>query len=285
MKQILISLLVIFFFTNCEKTGTKINQKTMTSKNTYFINYDFGGKYTIFCNGIILADSNDSGISHSYRTLNPFIVSKGKQTISMKISKSNGGQITSNDLEPIFIDVFFSENGEKPPFKKIKKLTFPPINKPVDSLFYTWEFDADVNYAVKDVLANAVDLTKENPDNLLKEILEKYQENWTIINNGEIDKYSKLINERIEREASSMYYSENEKTAYKDKIIQRIKSAKGLMQPFQDYKLTIHLNKKIVTLVDSKGKPVLYSKDKDSHIKTFGLKLYKDSQSGELKVY
>ena len=49
------------------------------NKNSYFLNYDFGGNYTISCNGIIIAESNDSSISHSYRILNPFISEKGKQ--------------------------------------------------------------------------------------------------------------------------------------------------------------------------------------------------------------
>lgn len=44
------------------------------NKNSYFLNYDFGGNYTISCNGIIIAESNDSSISHSYRILNPFII-------------------------------------------------------------------------------------------------------------------------------------------------------------------------------------------------------------------
>ena len=82
-----------------------------------------------------------------------------------------------------------------------------------------------------------------------------------------------------------MYYSEEEKQNYKNKVLQRVKLSKGIMQPIQDYKIVVHPNNKIVNLVNSKGEPVLYSKDENSKIKTFGLKLYRDKETGELKVY
>ena len=137
------------------------------NKNSYFLNYDFGGNYTISCNGIIIAESNDSSISHSYRILNPFISEKGKQNISLKIKHPNKElKINPKEIENFFLEIYMSDNGENAPFKKIKKLTLPPIPKPVDSIFYTWEFDADVNYKLENIFDKASDLTKEKPESL-----------------------------------------------------------------------------------------------------------------------
>ena len=256
------------------------------NKNSYFLNYDFGGNYTISCNGIIIAESNDSSISHSYRILNPFISEKGKQNISLKIKHPNKElKINPKEIENFFLEIYMSDNGENAPFKKIKKLTLPPIPKPVDSIFYTWEFDADVNYKLENIFDKASDLTKEKPESLLKDVLNKYEENFAIINEGNVNKYSQLIEKRLLRETTSMYYSEEEKQNYKNKVLQRVKLSKGIMQPIQDYKIVVHPNNKIVNLVNSKGEPVLYSKDENSKIKTFGLKLYRDKETGELKVY
>ena len=142
-----------------------------------------------------------------------------------------------------------------------------------------------MNYKIKDVLSNAIDLTKENPDSLLKDVLSEYKKNYEIINSGNTNKYSDLIKHRIERETVSMYYTQREKDAYTSKLLSRIKAATGIMQPIIDYHLKIHPNKKIVTLVNSEDSSILISKNENGGTNTFALQLYRDKATGELKVY
>ncbi len=258
-------------------------------RKVYFLRFNFKANAEIYFNGILLQKLNENGISGGNYILNPYIEKSGLQNVSIKIDKFLGKTLTQGYLQEIFIEIYYSENyneeNEDFPLELLHKLTLPKYPTPQNSILNSWEFEADVNYKIKDVLSNAIDLTKENPDSLLKDVLSEYKKNYEIINSGNTNKYSDLIKHRIERETVSMYYTQREKDAYTSKLLSRIKAATGIMQPIIDYHLKIHPNKKIVTLVNSEDSSILISKNENGGTNTFALQLYRDKATGELKVY
>lgn len=289
MKKIV--LLVILFLLSCgNKENTKAqeqligyNYKQGIMKKTYFADFNFKGDFEIIFNGLSLKRNKSIGVSNGLEYLNPFIEKAGKQTITLML-KPLSGKIPPNDVKDYYIDIVYTDNEEASPIHKVMRCSFPPTEKPVDSLIHTWTFDADVPFEIT-TLNEAKDLKDENPENLLKEVFAEYEKVHNLINTGNIPEYMTLYEKSREREMITMYYDNAKQKEYLNGLQKRAISSKGFMQPLSDYKLLIHPNNKIISLQNSDGKSPLFSKDQNGKIKTYGLQLYRSTKTGKLEVY
>lgn len=253
-------------------------------KKTYFADYNFRGNFEIIFNDISLTKSNGDGVVSGIEYLNPYIFKSGEQTVTLIVKPLNKDyKIPVKDIKDYFIDIIYTDNGEASPIHNVKRCSFPPTNKPVDSLVYTWTFDADVPFEINQ-LSNAKNLTKEDPNELLQDVIQKYKSIHSIINDGKIDQYMDLYNQSLRREMISMYYDELKQKKYLNQTREFILGGKNHMLPLQNFKLYIHPNGKIVELEDPKGKPALVSED-DKDRSTYGLQLYRSLKTGNLEVY
>lgn len=289
MKQI--AILIISLLISCgNKESTKTqeqlaeyNYKKGAMKKTYFADFNFRGDFEIIFNGLSIKRNSSAGVSNGLEYLNPFIEKSGKQTITL-ILKPLSGKIMPEEVKDYYIDIVYTDNGEPSPIHKVMKCTFPPMEKSVDSLMHTWVFDADVSFTIS-TLNDAKDLKDEKPEDLLKAVVSEYEKVNALINNGNIKEYMKLYEKSREREMISMYYDDVRQKEYLNSLQQRAASSKGFMQPLSDYKLLIHPNNKVVSLINSQGKTPLFSKDQNGKIKTYGLQLYRSKSTGKLEVY
>ncbi|MGM5630916.1 hypothetical protein O2K51_08425 [Apibacter raozihei] len=254
-------------------------------KRTYFADFNFSGDFEIIFNGISIKRNKLNGVSNGLEYLNPYISRSGQQNITLSIKPLNkGNKISIQDAKDYFIDIIYTNNGEPSPIHNVMRCSFPPISQPVDSLVYTWNFDADVPFEIN-TLSNAKDLTQENPEKLLQEVIKKYQGVHKLINSGNVEEYMTIYKKSREREMISMYYDDIKQKEYLAGLENRVLLSKGFMQPLNDFQLLIHPNKKIVSLVNSQGKTPLYSIDDNKRIKTYGLQLYRSIKTGKLEVY
>ncbi|WP_347220127.1 hypothetical protein [Chryseobacterium sp.] len=289
-KFALLSILFLLSCGNTEKTKaqekeqlTESNYKQGAMKKTYFADFNFKGDFEIIFNGLSLKRNKSVGVSNGLEYLNPFIERSGKQSITL-ILKPLSGKIMPGDVKDYYIDIVYTDNGEPAPIHKVMRCSFPSTDKAVDSLMHTWTFDADVDFEIQ-TLNDAKDLKDEKPDDLLKEVLAKYETIHDLINTGNISEYMDLYKKSREREMTSMYYDQAKQKEYLNSLQQRASSSKGFMQPISGYHLLIHPNNKIVSLQDSNGKSPLFSKDQNGKIKTYGLQLYRSKTTGKLEVY
>ena len=294
--KIFISFISLAFL-SCNKLDDKMNKQNSTisikankeMRKVYFLRFNFKANAEIYFNGILLQKMTEDGISGGNIILNPYIVKTGTQNVSIKLDKFMGKPLSKAYLQDVFIEIYYSENynenNDDFPLELIQKLSLPEYKTDQNVILNTWEFLANVDYKNNDELGNAMDLSKDNPASLLNDVLKKYQENEEILNNGNTQAYLELVKNRLDRETTSMYYTNEEKQKYIQKVLQRVKNAKGIMQPLTDYHLKIHPNNKIVTLINSQGSPVLSSKDNTGKTNTFSLQLYRDKNTGQLKVY
>lgn len=289
MKNLIFIISILFF--SCGKTKNNIDvQKNNIYKkgimnNTYFLNYDLSGDFDIIFNGYCISRNKKDGVKMSFEYLNPYISKSGKQTITLSLKPLHANQkLDPKVLSEIYLEVYLSKNGEQPPFEKIHILKLPKYEGLQDSILYTWTFDADVPFEIN-TLADAKVLTKENPETLLREVLVQYKNVHDLINDGNIKDYMNLYKKSREREMISMYYDETKQKEYLKGLENRAISSKGFMQPLTDYKLLIHPNNKIISLVNSQGKTPLFSKDDKGKIKTYGVQLYRSIKTGKLEVY
>lgn len=258
------------------------NYKQGFMKKTYFADYNFRGDFEIIFNGISLKKNKETGVISGLEYLNPYISKSGKQTITLNV-KPLSGKIMPADVKDYYIDVVYTDNGEPSPINKVMRCSFPPIEKSVDSLAYTWEFDADVPFEIN-ILNDAKSLTDEKPENLLKDVLERYEEVHNYINNGNVNELMNLYKKSREREMISMYYDDAKKKEYNNQIQEHIIGGKSHMQPIKNYKLNISPNGKIVELENENGNSVLVADDGED-ISRYGLQLYRSIKTGKLEVY
>ncbi|NTE03476.1 hypothetical protein G6M26_06965 [Agrobacterium tumefaciens] len=290
MKQMLyIPAIALLFAVSCteakqEQVVRNYNYKEKMKK-TYFANYDFSGHFNIIFNGVSMVRNRKDGVISGIEYLNPYISKSGVQNIMLVVKPLNpNSKILPKDVKDYFIDIVYTENGAAAPVKNVKRCTFPAIDKPVDSLVYTWTFDADVPYELEG-FTNSLSLTKEDPAKLLSEVFEYYQNVHKIINEGNYRDYLQLYKKSREREMISVYMDEKKQKDYLESLEKRISSSKGYMQPLTDYKLFIHPNGKLVGLITSGGVTPLYSKDQEGKRKQYGLELHRVKGSNKLEVY
>ncbi|WP_312389248.1 hypothetical protein [Chryseobacterium sp.] len=289
MKNLIISTLMLLFSCNENISKDKTinyNYKKNTMKNIYYLNYDLSGEFDIIFNGVLLTRNKKDGVMMNYEYLNPYINTRGKQTITLFLkSLTRAQKISPKVLKDISLELFLSVNKDEPPLKKVQALILPEYKNAQDSILYTWTFDADVPFEIK-TLTDAKDLSKENQDSLLKEVVEKYNTVRNLINDGKTNKYMDLYKKSREREMISMYYDEQKQKEYLSSIADRAQSSKDYMQPLKNYKIFIHPNNKLVELMINDGQDsALYSVDKKGKRKTYGLQLYRSLTTGKLEVY
>lgn len=286
MKLIML-LLSLMFIDSCAKPNDKLNEININmKKKTYYLYYNIQGNYEIFCNGISLSEYsyNDGSVTAS-EYLNPLISEKGEQTISIKINKYDDTNLSPEYLKGIKLSLYYSENGDDGNIVLVKDFTLKPVKENQPMIFETWSFKADVDYQIPNPLEYAGDLTKEDFNNLKEDVLNKYNEIFSIINSGDAEKYSELYESSFTRETLSMYLDSTETKNYINNLKNRVISSKNQMKSFGDFKININPNKKIIELTSKEGKPLLQSVDEKGKIKFFALQLYRSTKTGELEVY
>lgn len=281
----LVWLLLINFSCIQAKQEDQVNQYKSTAKHTYLANYDLRGDFDIILNGISIRSNRKDGVISGNEYLNPFISKKGIQSITLIVKSLNKHtKITPREVKDYFIDIIYTENGEPAPVNQVKRCSFPAIDHPVDSLIHTWTFDADVSYTLEG-LDNSQDFTKEDPAKLLSEVLACYKNVHQVIDQGNSAEYLQLYKKSREREMISMYYDAAKQKEYLRSIAQRVVSSKGEMQPLKSYKLFIHPNGKLVSLITDDGLAPLFAKDKENNLKTYGLELHRVKENNKLEIY
>lgn len=252
-------------------------------KKTYYADFNFKGDFEIIFNGLSLKRNKSMGVSNGLEYLNPFIEKSGKQSISL-ILKSLSGKISPDEVKNYYIDIVYTDNGEPAPVHKVMRCSFPAINRPTDSLVYTWTFEADVPYSING-FENSKDLTKEDQKILLRDVIDFYKKVSTIINDGDSKEYLNIYQESREREMISMYYHEEKQKEYLSSIADRVQSSKGFIQPLENYRMFIHPNKKLVELIINDEDSALFSKGNKGKKKFYGLQLHRSLKTGKLEVY
>lgn len=254
-------------------------------KKTYYANYDFGGDFEIIFNGVQLKKNTKAGVSYGIEYLNPYISKSGEQSVTLIVKPLNKNfKIPVADLKDYFIDIIYTNNGEPAPLNNVKRCSFPPTNKPMDSLVYTWKFNADVPYSING-FENSKDLTKEDQKILLRDVIDFYKKVSKIINDGDSKEYLNIYQESREREMISMYYDDEKQKEYLSSIADRVQSSKGFIQPLENYRMFIHPNKKLVELIINDEDSALFSKDNKGKKKFYGLQLHRSLKTGKLEVY
>ncbi len=279
MKSYIILLIILF---SCKKSqNSKHNQmdNTIISQTPYYaIEIDALPKFSVLVNDVKIVSHNDRGSLNSVYLLNKEILSKGEQVLKLNIISDQ--ELSETDEQYFKFKIFKYENFDsddktlildaKPKFKQKTKVYSQIL-----------PFIANVPYKLKG-WSNSVKLIDENKEDLLKEVLEFYNNTHGILNSGKSIEYLNLVSKRNE-ETAIAFYNNPGVLQEKEELAQRVKGAMGKMNPLKDFTLKYYGNGRIVTLENKDGDSPLYYSTED-YDDFFSIQLHRPKAGEPLEI-
>ncbi|WP_312336023.1 hypothetical protein [Sphingobacterium sp.] len=155
-KIIVIAVYCVVLFMSCNNRSgdrdndevAEVNRSGIASVvKSYFLYHEIKNvDYEIYINDKLAGQSHENnGVPGPYK-LNQYITSAEKQIVKMKIAANNTQkEITEEILREISKNagIYLLLNKDFAHIRELKKLEFPPIDKPVLAYEFKWEFEAD----------------------------------------------------------------------------------------------------------------------------------------------
>jgi len=262
----LLFLLMITSYSCSNKSNDKemtIQRKNTTAKSIYELFIDARGCYfEILINDVPVYFHYEVGATALRLPINGFISKSGEQKISLKmLSVADGKPFPQGAEVSLTIDEY--PKGEARERKTVLSYKTKPFDEKNIGVFADEKiFASNVPYQLTD-WRQGIDLTKENPDILRKEIEKKYIEYTEAFKNADLSKYKHLTKLRQENIFTSMYYTDEQKKQAEKSYVSGIENNKIKLYPLENYKLVFYGNGKLVGLQKIKEAPGLYIDNED----------------------
>ena len=305
MKKILFIFIILLF--NCHNTQNtgemKIQQIPLEKQITYIIALSMRVPYELYINDI-KADCDYVG-ANSGVDMNPYILKNGKYKVKLRIFpafKAGEKLIASKDIKNSNISFgSYIRNRETDEIlnyeDKLLPITAPTIDVPYFE--QEWEVElTDLPYELEG-WSKGQDLRKWDKKELEKKVVAYYQKLWSILNNGEGEKYVEVW-KKADQELFSYYYTTQERyLKLVENTIEDVEEyCKGTMIPLEDYEMKLYAEGKLVCLerkthtrefnnhspLDIKGWSPLISKGEKSGAADYPVKLYLPEGSNEFVI-
>lgn len=287
--RLLIILSVTLLFQN------SVAQKSVKNNS---VNYNGKPEYWLFlhsndCSYIITLDDmpiytdyNEGSMKSLSIPLNNFILENKKHELKVLIlPKIDGNYNLNHFLEDNFslnIKVSRTEN-KKEDIVFDKKVSNSEQNQSLKQIIIP--FESEVPYKLKGWV-NSVDLTKQDSENLRKEVESFYREMMDDYRNKNIESIERKYYKRQLENAQSFYLSKKEDS---EKLVAEINKDVNKEQNLnlENYKLVFYGNGKVVGLIRTDGEflgksAFLGLTDEDFYI--YSLLLHRPNANGELEV-
>ncbi|MGU3373951.1 hypothetical protein [Chryseobacterium sp. M5A1_1a] len=237
--------------------------------------------------------------------LNPYLLSNGMHKLKIRFLPSNNNIFSKKGLlspKDIFINndtrwhlYFVKLNKDKSkPLGYSNEIDYEnnelKIIPPTEELPY-WEqnWDLDINelpYSLKG-WSESEDLSKMDKDQLEREVLTFFENQRTLLNEGEINEYLELGKKKDEEIIVSTY-DDNRSWYSSEERKENILRAKGHMLPLENYKLELFGNGKLATLKIASGQyknwSALLSKSEKGRVSGWGILIHKPKGSSHFEI-
>ncbi|WP_309609627.1 hypothetical protein [Flavobacterium sp.] len=219
--------------------------------------------YEIFINDLLVDDFFTTGRSAGEQNIDipQYILKSGIQSIRIKAYPKairNGVLETTVDSDAdLRIRIVYGEYYKQKfdDFKEVFKLKLPKVELNLPFIELEGEFKAEVPY-VLDGWSKGVDLSKEDTNELEAEVIKKFIELKTTIENKDVSSFATLIYER-EKEIAQAYYFDSKSSNNYNNSWQELEAEfknSVSVELLNDYTMKYYSENKIVTLLINKGK-------------------------------
>jgi len=304
MKKIHLLTIIILLF-NCSNAQKKmeIQQIPLEKQITYGISLSMRVPYELYINDI-KADFHYVG-ANSGVDMNPYILKNGKYKVKLRIFpafKAGEKLIEFDDIEKSNISFdSYIRNKETNEILNYNSIPLPIVAPKEDVPYFEQEWDVELTELPYELegWSKGQDLRKWDKKELEKKVVAYYQKLWHILNNGEGERWTKLIQKRINETAIFYYESEEEnQKAIKNNQQNIVKYCTNMMIPLEDYEMKLYAEGKLVCLerkthtrefnnkspLDIKGWSPLILKGKKSGAGYYNVLLYLPQGSNEFVI-
>ena len=306
MRQLVfLCFILLFNCHNAQNTGEmKIQQIPLEKQITYMIDITTNIPVIVYVNDIKASELNmPLGTAID---LNPYVLKNGKCKIKLQIFPLFRKGDTLVTVENIMrCNLFFGSyirNKETDEILNYKADVALPIVAPKEDVpYFEQEWDVELTELPYELegWSKGQDLRKWDKKELEKKVVAYYQKLWSILNNGEGERWTKLTQKRINETAIFYYESQEEnQKAIKNNQQNIVKYCTNMMIPLEDYEMKLYAEGKLVCLerkthtkefnnkspLDIKGWSPLILKGKKSGAGYYNVLLYLPQGSNEFVI-
>ena len=306
MKKILfIFIILLFNCHNAQNTGEmKIQQIPLEKQITYMIDLTLKTPHELYINDI-LAVSRSRG-SNAAIDINPYVLKNGKYKIKLRLLPYwhlNETTVSKSDIENarLFFGSYIRNKETDEILNYKADVAFPIVAPKEDVPYFEQEWDVELTELPYELegWSKGQDLRKWDKKELEKKVVAYYQKLWSILNNGEGEKYVEVW-KKADQELFSYYYTTQERyLKLVENTIEDVEEyCKGTMIPLEDYEMKLYAEGKLVCLerkthtkefnnkspLDIKGWSPLISKGEKSGAADYPVKLYLPEGSNEFVI-
>ena len=306
MKKVYLLAIAILLFNchNAQNTGEmKIQQIPLEKQITYIIALSMRVPYELYINDI-KADCDYVG-ANSGVDMNPYILKNGKYKVKLRIFpafKAGEKLIASKDIKNSNISFgSYIRNKETDEILNYEDKPLPITAPTIDVPYFEQEWEVEITDLPYELegWSKGQDLRKWDKKELEKKVVAYYQKLWSILNNGEGEKYVEVW-KKADQELFSYYYTTQERyLKLVENTIEDVEEyCKGTMIPLEDYEMKLYAEGKLVCLerkthtrefnnhspLDIKGWSPLISKGEKSGAADYPVKLYLPEGSNEFVI-
>ena len=306
MKKVYLLAIAILMFNchNAQNTGEiKIQQIPLEKQITYGISLSMRVPYELYISDI-KADFHYVG-ANSGVDMNPYILKNGKYKVKLRIFpafKAEEKLIEFDDIEKSNISFdSYIRNKETDEILNYNSIPLPIVAPKEDVPYFEQEWDVELTELPYELegWSKGQDLRKWDKKELEKKVVAYYQKLWSILNNGEGEKYVEVW-KKADQELFSYYYTTQERyLKLVENTIEDVEEyCKGTMIPLEDYEMKLYAEGKLVCLerkthtrefnnhspLDIKGWSPLISKGEKSGAADYPVKLYLPEGSNEFVI-
>ncbi|SDI19585.1 hypothetical protein [Chryseobacterium jejuense] len=286
-KQIFIILfLVIIGNVGCsgKYNSKEIKSEININKPIYELAVEAQGCYLeVYVNDVPVYFNYNIGATVLRMPINNFIPKSGGQKVSFKMISVDGKPFSTNTYASLTINEY--PKGETQQKKTVFSYQTSPFESENEGSFSIENsFETNIPYQLID-WRQGVDLTKEDPEIIRKEIEEIYRDYTEAFKNADLSKYKKLVKWRQENAFASMYYTQDQRTEVEKSYVDGIQNQKVKLFPLENYKLVFYGNGKLAGFQKKNEAPGIYidSENKDDAFLEYIL-LYRKSKNAPLEV-
>ena len=304
MKKILfIFIILLFNCHNAQNTGEmEIQQIPLEKQITYMIDITTNIPVIVYVNDIKASELNmPLGTAID---LNPYVLKNGKCKIKLQIFPLFRRGDTLVTVENIMrCNLFFGSyirNKETDEILNYKADVALPIVAPKEDVpYFEQEWDVELTELPYELegWSKGQDLRKWDKKELEKKVVAYYQKLWSILNNGEGERYMDLW-KQADQELMFYDYETDYDSIYKEESEEIKKNCTDNMIYLEDYEMKLYAEGKLVCLerkthtrefnnyspLDIKGWSPLIRKGRKSGAEDFPVKLYLPEGSNEFVI-
>ena len=304
MKKVYLLAIAILMFNchNAQNTGEmKIQQIPLEKQITYGISLSMRVPYELYINDI-KADCDYVG-ANSGVDMNPYILKNGKYKVKLRIFpafKAGKKLIEFDDIEKSNISFdSYIRNKETDKILNYNSIPLPIVAPKEDVPYFEQEWDVELTELPYELegWSKGQDLRKWDKKELEKKVVAYYQKLWSILNNGEGERYMDLW-KQADQELMFYDYETDYDSIYKEESEEIKKNCTDNMIYLEDYEMKLYAEGKLVCLerkthtrefnnyspLDIKGWSPLIRKGRKSGAEDFPVKLYLPEGSNEFVI-